>query len=149
MLRPVAVNTRRQAFDAVDVKIEADETSCGEIGEEALLCGGENSRKLREGDRLAPTPEVKSGTPGTNDVAETMACGNTRRQADFPSPGHHRLAKRGDGGLRAEFRSGVDSFNQWTRFLLLRQPVGLTSKHNRLDGIQHPHGNRWAVNPDD
>src|SRR5208282_3098730 len=86
VLRPVAVNTRRQAFDAVDVKIQMDVTSCSEIGEDALLCGGENSRKLREGDRLAPTPEVKSGTPGTNDVAETTACGNTRRQADSPSP---------------------------------------------------------------
>src|SRR5450755_1298153 len=97
----------------MDVKIEVDETSRGEIGEEALLCGGENSCKLREGDRLAPTPEVKSGTPGTNDVAETTACGITRRQADFPSAGRHRLAKRGDGGLRAELRGSVNSFNQW------------------------------------
>jgi hypothetical protein len=56
---PVAVNTRRQTFDAMDVKIQVDETSCREIGEEALLCGGENGRKLREGARLAPTPEVK------------------------------------------------------------------------------------------
>jgi hypothetical protein len=38
---------------------------------------------LRERDRLGPTPEVKSGTPGTNDVAEAAACGDRRRQADF------------------------------------------------------------------
>src|ERR1700683_1959358 len=95
MLRPVAVNTRRQAVDAVDVKIHVDETRCCEIRAEALLCGGENGRKLREGDRLAPTPEVKSGTPGTNDVAETTACGNTRRQVDFPSPRGILLANDG------------------------------------------------------
>src|SRR5277367_1360923 len=119
LLRPVSVNTRRQTFDAVDVKIEVDETSCGEIGEEVLLCGGENSRKLREGDRLAPTPEVKSGTAGTNDVAETTPCGNTRRQTNFPSPGRHRLANSREGGLRAELRSSMNSFNQWIKFLLL------------------------------
>src|SRR5580704_11997513 len=118
LFRPVAVNTRRQALDAVDVKIELDETGCGEIGEEALLCGGENSRKLREGDRLAPTPEIKSRTPSADDVAEATACGDKRRQTDFPSPGRLRLAKGGDGGLRAELRSGVNSFNPWIRFLL-------------------------------
>src|ERR1700679_3297092 len=119
MLRPVAVNTRCQAFDAVDVKIEMDETGCGEIGEEALLCGGENSRKLREGDRLAPTPEIKSGTPTTNDVAEATACGDKRGQTDFPPPGVLRMAKRDDGGLRAVLRGAVGSFNQRKRFLLL------------------------------
>ena len=76
VLRPVAVNSGRQAFDAVDVKIQVDETSFSEIGEEALLGCSENSRKLREGDRLAPTPEVKSGTAGTNDVAEATAGGD-------------------------------------------------------------------------
>ncbi len=38
VLRPVAVNTRRQVFDAVDVQIQLDETSCSEIGEETLPC---------------------------------------------------------------------------------------------------------------
>src|ERR1700720_3306772 len=73
VLRPVAVNTGGQAFDSVDVKIQVDETSCREIGKERLLRWGENSRKLRKGDRLVPTPEVKSGTAGTNDVAEATA----------------------------------------------------------------------------
>ena len=85
MLRPEAVNTRLQAFDAMDVKIKVDETMCSEIGEEALLRGREESRKLREGDRLASTPEVKSGTPGTNDVTEAAACGDRRRQPEFPA----------------------------------------------------------------
>src|SRR6202041_3286911 len=101
LLRPVAVNTWRQAVDAVDVKIEVDETSRGEIGEEALLCGGENSRKLREGDRLAPTPEVKSGTAGTNDVAEATAGGDKRGEGDFPPPGRLPLTKRGGACLPA------------------------------------------------
>jgi hypothetical protein len=46
MLRPIAINTRRQAFYAVDVQIQVDETSCSEIGEERLFCAGEESRKL-------------------------------------------------------------------------------------------------------
>ena len=77
-----------------------DETMCGEIGEETLPRGGQESRKLRKGDRRAPTPEVKSGAPGTSDVAEGLVCGDLRRQADFPA-GYLRLAKRGDGGFRA------------------------------------------------
>ena len=71
----------------MDVKIKMDETMCSEIGEQRLPCGGQESRKLREGDRLAPTPEVKSRTPGTNDVTETAVCGDRRRQADFAAPG--------------------------------------------------------------
>jgi hypothetical protein len=112
MLRPIAVNTMRQAFDAVDVKIQVDETRCGEIGEERLFCGGEESCKLREGDGLAPTPEVKDGTPGTNEVAEAAACGDMERQANFATAGCLQLAKRGDSRFRAELRGHVDSFNQ-------------------------------------
>ena len=70
VLRPVAVNAGRQLFDAVDVKIQVDETTCSEIGEERPRCSGEESRKLRERDRLALTPEVKSGTRArTNTVS--------------------------------------------------------------------------------
>src|SRR5580692_10027230 len=83
VLRPVAVNTRHQAFNAVNVKIQIHETSCSEIAEERLLCARQQSRKLREGDRLLPTPKVKSGTPRTNDVAEAAACRDMRRQAEF------------------------------------------------------------------
>src|ERR1022692_4473211 len=95
MLRPIAVNTRRQAFDAVDVKIKVDETCCSEIGDQRLFCAGEESRS------------------------------------------------------REELRSSVDSFNQWLRYLLLRQPIGVTTKQYRLDSILHAHGNGWAVKPDD
>jgi hypothetical protein len=99
MLRPEAINTRLQAFDAMDVKIEMDVTMCSEIGEQTLPCDGQERRKLREGDRLAPTLEVKSRTPCTNDATETVVCGDRRRQADFPAPGYLRLAKRGNGGF--------------------------------------------------
>ena len=34
MLRPEAINTQLQAFDAMDVKIKMDVTMCSEIGEE-------------------------------------------------------------------------------------------------------------------
>src|ERR1700676_3432483 len=53
ILRPVAINTRLQAFDAMDIKIKMDVTMCSEIGEQTIPCGGEESRKLREGYRLA------------------------------------------------------------------------------------------------
>src|SRR5271169_254440 len=149
MLRPIAVNTRRQAFDAVDVKIKVDETSCGEISEERFFCAGEDSRKLRERDGLIPTSEVKSGTPGTNDVAEAAACRDIRRQANFAATRCLRLAKRRPSRFRAELRSSVDSFNQWIRYLLLRQPVRVAVKQNRLDWILHPRGNGWTVKPDD
>src|SRR5258708_28109290 len=99
MLRPEAINTRLQAFDAMDIKIKMDVTMCSEIGEQTLPCGGEESRKLREGDRLAPTLEVKSRTPGTNDGTETAVCGDRRRQADFPPPRYLRLANRGGWGF--------------------------------------------------
>jgi hypothetical protein len=56
----------------MDVKIKMDATMCSEIGEERRLCGGQESRKLREGDRFIPTPEVKSRTPCTNGVTETV-----------------------------------------------------------------------------
>ena len=86
---------------------------------------------------LVPTFEVQSGTPGTNDFTEVAACGETRRQADFAAAGFHRLAERGDGGFGAELRGSVNTLNQRKRYLLFRQPVGLTSKQNRLDLIQH------------
>src|SRR5690348_15896905 len=47
MLRPEAINTLLQAFDAMDVKIEMGETNCSKISEETLLCRGQESRKLR------------------------------------------------------------------------------------------------------
>src|ERR1700687_1368458 len=115
MLRTIAVNTRRQAFDAVDVKIKVDETCCSEIGEERLFCSGGESRKLGEREGPAPAPEIKSGTPGTNDVAEAAACGDMRRQANFAATGCLRLARSGDGRFPAEPRSSVGSFNQWIR----------------------------------
>src|SRR3984957_15097744 len=43
VLRPVAVPPRRQAVDAVDVKIQLDERSGSEIGEETSLCGSDES----------------------------------------------------------------------------------------------------------
>jgi hypothetical protein len=149
MLRPEAINTRLQAFDAMDIEIKMDVTMCSEIGEQTLPCGGEESRKLREGDRLAPTLEVKSRTPCTNDGTETVVCGDRRRQADFPAPGYLRLAKRGDGGFCAELRGRVNAFDQRVSFVLLRQSVGLATKHNRLVCIQLVHRNGWAVKPDD
>ena len=94
VLRPVAVNTRLQAVDAVDVKIQLDERSGSEIGEETSLCGCEKSCKLRKRDRFLPTPEVKSRTPVTNDIAEAKTCGEIRRQADFTAPGWLRLGNR-------------------------------------------------------
>ena len=81
MLRPEAINTRLQAFDAMDVKIKMDVTMCSEIGEEALPRGRQERGKLREGDRLASTLEVKSRTPGTNDVTETAVCGEQEAAA--------------------------------------------------------------------
>src|SRR5208283_747788 len=149
MLRPEAIDTRLQAFDAMDVKIKMHVTMCSEIGDETFPCRGQESRKLLEGDRLAPTLEVKSRTPCTNDVTETLVCGDRRRQADFPAPGHLRLARRGDGGFCAELRGSVNAFDQRVSFLLLRQAVGLAAKHNRLVCSQPVHRNGWAVKPDD
>src|SRR6266481_383843 len=149
MLRPEAINTRLQAFDAMDIKIELDVTMCSEIGEQTLSCGGKESRKLREGDRLAPTLEVKSRTPCTNDVTETVVCRDSRRQADFPAPGYLRLARRGDGGFCAQLCGGMNAFDQRVSFLLLRQSVGPAAKHNCLVGLQLVHRNGWAVKPDD
>ena len=85
---------------------------CSEIGEERLLCGGQESRKLREGDRFTPTPEVKGRTSCTNDVTETVVCGQRRWQADFPAPGYLRLSERGDGRFCAELRGSVNAFDQ-------------------------------------
>src|SRR5258707_341925 len=84
MLRPEAINTRLQVFDAMDIEIKMDVTMCSEIGEQTLPCGGEERRKVREEHRLAPTLEVKSTTPGTNHGNETVACGETRRRGDLP-----------------------------------------------------------------
>src|ERR1700722_15205563 len=50
VLRPVAVHSRRQAIDAVDVKIQLDHRSGCEIGEESL-CIGQKCCKLRERNR--------------------------------------------------------------------------------------------------
>src|ERR1700752_2363089 len=56
MLRPEAINPRGQVCDAVDVEIQVDEASGNEIGEQRLLCAGEKSGKLREGDGPVPAP---------------------------------------------------------------------------------------------
>ena len=104
---------------------------------------------MREGDRLAPTLEVKSRTPCTNDVTETVVCGDRRWQAGFSAPGYLRLAKRGDGGFCAELRGSVNVFDQRISFLLFRQSVGLTAKNNRRVCIQLVHRNGRAVKPDD
>src|SRR5258708_37758781 len=99
------------------------------MGEERLLCAREESRKLREGDRPVPTLEVKSGTPRANDVAEAAACGDMRREADLAAAaGCLRRAKRGDDGFRTELRDRVNFLDQRIGYLLLRQPVGLTTK---------------------
>src|SRR5580704_5026479 len=45
--------------------------------------------------------------------------------------------------------SDRNSLNQSIRYLLFRQPVGLPTKQNGLDLIQHPHGNGWSVKPND
>jgi hypothetical protein len=42
----------------------------------------------------------------------------------------------------------VNCLDQRIGYLLFRQPVGLPTKQNHLDLIQHPHGNRWAMEPD-
>jgi hypothetical protein len=68
-----------------------------------LLRSSTQSRKLREGDQRAPTPEVKSGTPGTNDVAETAACRNRSWQGDFRAARCLWLAKGGGDGLQFNF----------------------------------------------
>src|SRR5579862_1656598 len=149
MLRPVAVHSRRQAVDAVDVKIQLDHRSGSEIGEETSLCGGEECCKLRERNRFFPTPEVESRTPGTSDIAEATARGRVRRQADFPAPGWLCRGENGGGGLHSELRCGVNSLNQWISYLLLRQSVGLTSEQNCLDWFQRPHGNGSALELDD
>src|SRR5258708_8017868 len=78
MLRPEAINTRLQVFDAMDIEIKMDVTMCSEIGEQTLPCGGEASRKFRGGDRVAPSRSVQSRTPWTNDVTDTVYCGVTR-----------------------------------------------------------------------
>src|SRR5271154_6521486 len=119
MPRPEAINTRIQAFDAMDVKIKMDVAMCSEIGEQTLPRGRQESGKLREGDRLAATLEVKGRTPGTNDVTKPVLCGDRRRQPDFPAARYLRLARRGDGGFRVELRR-----------------VGLATKHNCLDRTQ-------------
>jgi hypothetical protein len=98
--------------------------------------------------RRAPTPEVERRTTGANNVAEAGASGDVRRQADFAAAGYPRLANGGDNGFNAMLRSAVNSLNQWIRYLLFRQPVGLTTKQNRLDWIRHPHGNGWAMKSD-
>src|SRR5580692_860667 len=148
LFRPIAVNTLRQAFNTMNVKIQMDETSCPEIGEERLLCAREESRKLREGDQPVPTLEVKSGTPRTNDVAEAAACGDIGRQADFAAARYLRRAKRGGDSFRAELCGSVNCLDQRIGYLRFRQPVGLATKQNRLDLIQRPQGNRWAMKPD-
>src|ERR1700691_2584252 len=102
MLRPEAINARIQSLDAMDVKIKMDVTISSEIGEQTLPCSGQESRKLREGDRPAPTLEVKSRTPCTSDDTETVRCGDRGRQSDSSAPGYLRLAKREDGGFCAE-----------------------------------------------
>jgi hypothetical protein len=107
VLWPEALNTWLQAFDAMDVRIKMEVMMCSEIGEQSLPCGGQQCRKLREEHRLAATPEVKSRTQCAGDVTETVVCENRRRQADFPSPGYLRLAKRGDGGFVAELRGSM------------------------------------------
>ena len=124
MLRPIAVNTGCQAFDAVDVEIQVNKASCCEIGEQRLFCAGEDNRKLWKGDGLIPTCKVKSGAPRANDVAEAAACGDTRWQANCVASGCFRLAKGGVGRFPAEPRSNVDSFNQRIRYLLFGQPIG-------------------------
>src|ERR1035441_1102602 len=105
MLRPIAVNTRRQAFDAVDVKIKVDDTCCSEIGEQRLFCAGEESRKLREGDALAPAPKVKSGTPAT-------CCSEIGEQRLFCAGEESRKLREGDGLAPApKVKSGTPPTN--------------------------------------
>jgi len=58
----------------MDIKIQVDETSCGEICEERLFRAEEEGRKLLKRNRLVPTSKVKSGTPAANDLAEAGAC---------------------------------------------------------------------------
>jgi hypothetical protein len=43
--RPVTINTRCQAFDAMNVKIKLDKTKCGEIGEERLFGDSQEGRE--------------------------------------------------------------------------------------------------------
>ena len=83
VLRSIAVNARCQTFDAMDVKVQVNETNRSEISEQRLPGAVEESGKLREGDRLVSSPEIESGTPGANDVAKAAASGRRRRQADF------------------------------------------------------------------
>src|SRR5882762_4476144 len=58
MLRPEAINTRLQAFDAMDIKIKMYVTMCSEIGEQTLPCGGEESRSC--GKEIDSRPPLKS-----------------------------------------------------------------------------------------
>src|SRR5580700_1979985 len=147
--RPVAIDACRQTFDTMDVNVQMDETSRSEIGEERFLGACEKSRKLREGDRLAPASEVKSGTPAANDVSEAATRGVARRQADLTAAGHLGWVKRGDVGFHADLRCSVNSFNRRIGFLLLRKPVGLTAKQDCLFWNYRPRGNRRPVKPDD
>jgi hypothetical protein len=78
VLRPITINSGRQTFDTMHVKIHLDKTQCGEIGEERLLGDRQESRKFRQRDRLVPAPEVESGAPRTDDLSEDAVCGAWR-----------------------------------------------------------------------
>jgi len=58
MLRPEAINTRLQAFDAMDVKIKMDVTMCSEIGEQTLLVV--DRRVASCGKEIDSRPPLKS-----------------------------------------------------------------------------------------
>src|SRR4029077_20596166 len=74
VLRPGTIDAWCQVIDAMDVKIQLDETKCGEIGQERLFRDGQKRRKCREGSRLVPASEVESGASRADDLSEDAVC---------------------------------------------------------------------------
>src|SRR5439155_5211166 len=128
VLRPITIDSRCQAFDAMDVKIQLDKTKCGEIGEERLFGNGQESRKFREWHRLVPAPEVESGAPRANDLSEDAICGKWGWQLGLATAVLLRLAGRRNLDVAMDLCSSMDFLNPGIRYLLIRKPIGLTTK---------------------
>ena len=85
----------------MDVKIQLDERSGTEIGEERL-CAAVKSRKLRKRRSILPTPEVKDENARlrTTISPKLELVEKLGGRADFTAPGWLRLGNRRNSSVR-------------------------------------------------